>query len=111
MRLPAAPFRRPAVVTSALAIGLNALLLGQHADAQGETRTKRVAILDFDYSTVRSATAELFGTDIDVGRGVSDMLVTTLVNDGTYRVPDRGGESPTSARTAGNSRHGPTSRP
>lgn len=89
MRLPATPFRRPAVVTSALAIGLNALLLGQHADAQGETRTKRVAILDFDYSTVRSATAELFGTDIDVGRGVSDMLVTTLVNDGTYSVIER----------------------
>ncbi|MCY4600243.1 MAG: FlgO family outer membrane protein [Acidobacteria bacterium] len=60
------------------------------AGAQTEaTRTKRVAILDFDYSTVRSDTAELFGTDIDVGRGISDMLVTSLVNDGTYSVIER----------------------
>lgn len=56
---------------------------------QASTRTKRVAILDFDYSTVRTSTAALFGTDIDVGRGVSDMLVTSLVNDGTYSVIER----------------------
>ena len=60
------------------------------AGAQTEaTRTKRVAILDFDYSTVRNNAAALFGTDIDVGRGISDMLVTALVNDGTYSVIER----------------------
>lgn len=60
------------------------------AGAQTEaTRTKRVAILDFDYSTVRTSTAALFGTDIDVGRGISDMLVTSLVNDGTYSIIER----------------------
>ena len=59
------------------------------AQSQASTRTKRVAILDFDYSTVRSDTAALFGTDIDVGRGISDMLVTSLVNDGTYSVIER----------------------
>ena len=59
------------------------------AQTQASTRAKRVAILDFDYSTVRTSTAALFGTDIDVGRGVSDMLVTSLVNDGTYSVIER----------------------
>ena len=59
------------------------------AQTQASTRTKRVAILDFDYSTVRSEAAALFGTDIDVGRGISDMLVTSLVNDGTYSVIER----------------------
>ncbi len=59
------------------------------AQSQASTRTKRVAILDFDYSTVRSETAALFGTDIDVGRGISDMLVTALVNDGSYSVIER----------------------
>ena len=38
---------------------------------------------------MRSATAALFGTDIDVGQGISDMLVTALVNDGTYSVIER----------------------
>ena len=38
MRLPATPFRRPAVVTSAIAIGLNALLLGQRTLGEGITR-------------------------------------------------------------------------
>jgi curli biogenesis system outer membrane secretion channel CsgG len=54
-----------------------------------QTRTKRVAILDFDYSTVRNDTAVLFGTDIDVGRGIADMLVTSLVSEGTYSVVER----------------------
>ena len=89
MRLQITPFRRPAVAIFALAIGLHTLHAGAIAEAQGETRTKRVAILDFDYSTVRSATAALFGTDIDVGQGISDMLVTALVSDGTYSVIER----------------------
>lgn len=89
MRLEITPFRRPAVATLALAIGLYTLHAGAIADAQGETRTKRVAVLDFDYSTVRSDTAALFGTDVDVGQGISDMLVTALVNDGTYSVIER----------------------
>ena len=57
--------------------------------AQAEAPKKRIAILDFDYSTVRTSTAALFGTDIDVGRGITDMLVTHLVNDGTYSVIER----------------------
>ncbi len=72
-----------------LAFGLNTLNAGVVAEAQGKTRTRRVAILDFDYSTVRTATAALFGTDVDVGQGISDMLVTALVNDGTYSVIER----------------------
>ena len=83
MRLP---FRRSAVTALVLAVGLG-ILVAQSAEAQ--TRAKRVAILDFDYSTVRDATAMLFGTDIDVGRGIADMLVTALVNDGTYSVIER----------------------
>ncbi|MGH9796010.1 MAG: hypothetical protein ACRD5G_14675 [Candidatus Acidiferrales bacterium] len=36
------------------------------AQEQQAPRKKRVAILDFDYGTVRTYTAGLFGTDIDV---------------------------------------------
>ncbi len=52
-------------------------------------RKKRVAIMDFDYGTVRSGIAALFGSDIDVGKGIGDLLVTRLVKDGTYSVIER----------------------
>ena len=55
------------------------------APAQG--RKKRVAVFDFDYATVRTSTAALFGTDIDVGKGIADLLVKNLVTDGTYSDP------------------------
>ena len=59
------------------------------AQEQQAPRKKRVAILDFDYGTVRSYVAGLFGTDVDVGKGISDLLVKHLVQDGTYSVIER----------------------
>ena len=50
---------------------------------------KRVAVLDFEYGTVHDAVASLFGTDYDVGRGISDLLVEKLVSNGTYSVIER----------------------
>ncbi len=59
------------------------------AQATTTTRKKRVAVFDFDYATVRSGIAALFGSDIDVGKGVADLLVKHLVKDGTYSVIER----------------------
>lgn len=60
------------------------------ATSQAPTgRKKRVAVFDFDYATVRTNSAALFGTDIDVGKGIADLLVKNLVNDGTYSVIER----------------------
>ena len=59
------------------------------ATAQPKVRKKRVAIFDFDYATVRTNSAALFGSDIDVGKGISDLLVRFLVQDGTYSVIER----------------------
>ena len=50
---------------------------------------KRVAVMDFDYATVRSSVAALFGGDADVGKGIADLLVTRLVTDGVYSVVER----------------------
>lgn len=52
-------------------------------------RKKRVAVFDFDYSTVRTGVAAIFGTDIDVGKGISALLVKRLVQDGTFSVIER----------------------
>jgi curli biogenesis system outer membrane secretion channel CsgG len=45
--------------------------------------------MDFDYATVRSNVAAVFGTDTDVGKGIADLMVTRLVNDGVYSVIER----------------------
>ncbi len=45
--------------------------------------------MDFDYATVHSGVAALFGQDVDVGKGISDLLVTYLVKDGSYSVIER----------------------
>lgn len=53
------------------------------------SQKKRVAVLNFDYGTVRSGVAAIFGTDVDVGTGISDMLVEKLVEGGAYSVVER----------------------
>jgi curli biogenesis system outer membrane secretion channel CsgG len=57
--------------------------------AAPQGRKKRVAIFDFDYATVQSNSAAIFGKDVDIGRGITDLLVKYLVQDGTYSVIER----------------------
>jgi curli biogenesis system outer membrane secretion channel CsgG len=59
------------------------------AAAQAPVRKKRVAVLDFDYATVQSNSAAIFGSNVDIGKGITDLLVTYLVKDGTYSVLER----------------------
>lgn len=66
-----------------------ATLLVTTCAAQQAPRKKRVAVMDFEYGTVRSAVSALFGTDQDVGKGISDMMVQKLVQDGKYSVIER----------------------
>jgi curli biogenesis system outer membrane secretion channel CsgG len=57
--------------------------------AGAPVKKKRVAVMNFDYGTVRTTVAQIFGTDQDVGKGISDMLVEKLVNGGQYSVIER----------------------
>ena len=59
------------------------------APAAPTGRKKRVAVFDFDYATVHGAVAAIFGQDVDVGKGISDLLVNYLVRDGSYSVIER----------------------
>jgi len=52
--------------------------------AQG--RKKRIAVFDFDFSTVGTTA---LGAQVDIGKGITDLLVRYLVQDGTYSVIDR----------------------
>lgn len=50
---------------------------------------KRVAILDFDYATVRTYVHDIWGSDQDIGKGIADILVGQLVRNGSYSVIER----------------------
>jgi len=50
---------------------------------------KRVAVMNFDYATVQSSVQAIFGANQDIGKGIADLLVDKLVNDGTYSVIER----------------------
>lgn len=49
----------------------------------------RIAVMDFDYGTVRDVGASIFGTDVDIGKGITDLLVEKLVNGGVFSVIER----------------------
>lgn len=65
---------------------LSSLLL---AVASAQPPKKRIAIMDFDFATVQSSVASIFGTNQDIGKGIADMLVDRLVNGGVYSVIER----------------------
>jgi curli biogenesis system outer membrane secretion channel CsgG len=71
----AQPATPPAAATSAPA--------STPATPQGHK--KRVAIFDFDYATVQTASAAVFGTNVDVGKGIADLLVNISLR--TARIP------------------------
>jgi len=62
------------------------LTIGSTAQAQ---KKKRVAVMNFDYATVQTSVEAVFGTNKDIGAGITDLLVDKLVQDGAYSVIER----------------------
>lgn len=50
---------------------------------------KRIAVLNFDYATVQSNVAAIFGSNQDIGKGIADLLVDRFVNGAVYSVIER----------------------
>ena len=50
---------------------------------------KRVAVFNFDYSTVQNSVNSIFGGNNDVGKGIADLLVGNLVRGEVYSVVER----------------------
>jgi curli biogenesis system outer membrane secretion channel CsgG len=65
------------------------LILIAFVSTASAQQKKRVAVFDFDYSTVQSSSSALFGTNVDIGKGVADLIVENLVKSGVYSVIDR----------------------
>ena len=55
---------------------------------QAQTK-KRVAVFNFEYGTVRSYVAGIFGSDVDIGKGIADLIVERLVTAGNFSVVER----------------------
>lgn len=54
------------------------------------TGAKRlVTVMNFDYATVQTYVQQIFGSNQDIGKGISDMLVDKLLKDGKYRLVER----------------------
>jgi curli biogenesis system outer membrane secretion channel CsgG len=69
------------LIATACAVGLAAL----PARAEAQSSRPTVAVLDFDYGTVQ----QWWSGNWDIGKGIADMLVDELVNDGSYRLIER----------------------
>ena len=76
-------------VRRALAALFLSLLATTGLAAQDAPPKRRVAVLDFDYATVHAYVTDVFGSDVDIGKGIADMIVTNLVRDGNYSVIER----------------------
>jgi len=59
------------------------------APAAPQGRKKRVAVFDFDFTTIPPAIVAQLGANVDIGKGVTNLLVKYLVQDGTYSVIER----------------------
>ncbi|HTX75717.1 MAG TPA: CsgG/HfaB family protein [Terracidiphilus sp.] len=70
-------------------LALTVLTVAQFAAAQATPRKPRIAVMSFDYATVQSASSAMFGSNVDVGKGITDLLISNLVKDGTYSVIER----------------------
>lgn len=66
-----------------VALGVAVLALPASAAAQSSRPT--VAILDLDFGSVQ----QWWSGNWDIGKGVADLVVDELVNDGSYRVIER----------------------
>ncbi len=66
-------------------VGLSLLgMLAPAAPAVAQSRPT-VALMDFDFGTVQ----HWWSGNWDIGKGIADLIVDELVNDGTYRVIER----------------------
>jgi len=58
-------------------------------DAPTGDRKRVVAVDEFDYGTVQSQAAAIFGTQVDLGKGILAMFTKRLAEQGKFRVVER----------------------
>lgn len=66
-----------------------ALLIASFAPAMAQQKKRTVAIEPFDYSTVQTDVQAIFNTQVDIGRGISSLLVKRIAQAGCFTVVER----------------------
>lgn len=82
------PYRIIPAFVAGMALFAMTMAVPTHAQTAAKRRP-RIAVMDFDYATVQTVSAAVFGTNVDIGKGIVDLLVTGLVKDGSYSVIER----------------------
>jgi curli biogenesis system outer membrane secretion channel CsgG len=59
------------------------------SSAAPDKRKRVVAIEEFDYAAVKSAAQALFGTDVDLGKGMRALLIKRMADSGKFRLVER----------------------
>ncbi|MBN2369723.1 MAG: hypothetical protein JXO72_04490 [Vicinamibacteria bacterium] len=68
-----------------LAMTVGCVSLCGHVAAQSKSKRPTVAVMDFDYGAIH----HWWGGQYDIGKGMADQVVDSLINDGTFRVIER----------------------
>lgn len=85
---PVAPVAKAAVVAP-VAANYNTVLSTITCDVPAGPRKRVVAVDEFDYGTVKDAVAAVFGTQVDVGKGILAMFTKRLAEQGKFRIVER----------------------
>jgi curli biogenesis system outer membrane secretion channel CsgG len=65
-------------------------VLGTATCVTAAAQSKRsLAVDQFDFSTVQSAVSAIFGTNVDVGKGIQSLMVKRIATDGKFTVVER----------------------
>jgi curli biogenesis system outer membrane secretion channel CsgG len=84
-----APAAKPAAAAAPAAAPYNTDLSTIACEATPEARKRIIAVEEFDYATVKTATQAVFGTQVDIGKGMRALIVKRLTEQGKYRVVER----------------------
>ena len=79
----------PAAAPAAAPATWNTNLSTIVCDAPAGDRKRVVAVDEFDYGTVQSQVAAIFGTQVDIGKGILAMFTKRLAEQGKFRIVER----------------------
>lgn len=71
------------------AVGINTDFSTLSCSKPAATAKRVLAIDEFDYGTVTTSIAAIFGTQVNVGKGILALFTKRLAQDGKYRIVER----------------------
>ncbi len=86
---PAAATKTAAAPAKPAVAAYNTDLSTVACQAAPEVRKRIIAVEELDFSTVKTAAAAVFGTNVDVGKGMRALIIKRLSEQGKFRLVER----------------------